>query len=89
LVKIETAFQLNFSLDVYRTLIDLNRAGIPLMEFVFNPDLVDGEEAAALVKELAFTLQLLGVCSGKMEGCLQKLFSSYCRTQLLYTIYYS
>lgn len=40
------------------------------MEFVFEPDLVDGEEAAALVKELAFTLQLLGVCSSKMEGCL-------------------
>jgi len=54
------------------------------MEFVFDPDLVDGEEAAALVKELAFTLQLLGVCSGKMEGCLQKLFSSYCRTQVIY-----
>ncbi|XP_011636505.1 glutamyl-tRNA(Gln) amidotransferase subunit B, mitochondrial isoform X1 [Pogonomyrmex barbatus] len=50
-----------------RSLIDLNRAGIPLMEFVFEPDLVDGEEAAALVKELAFTLQLLGVCSSKME----------------------
>lgn len=41
------------------------------MEFVFEPDLVDGEEAAALVKELAFTLQLLGVCTGKMEGHLQ------------------
>ncbi|XP_018313081.1 glutamyl-tRNA(Gln) amidotransferase subunit B, mitochondrial [Mycetomoellerius zeteki] len=53
--------------NVARNLIDLNRAGIPLMEFVFEPDLVDGEEAAALVKELAFTLQLLGVCSGKME----------------------
>ncbi|XP_011873369.1 PREDICTED: glutamyl-tRNA(Gln) amidotransferase subunit B, mitochondrial [Vollenhovia emeryi] len=53
--------------DSARCLIDLNRAGMPLMEFVFEPDLVDGEEAAALVKELAFTLQLLGVCSGKME----------------------
>ncbi|XP_012521305.1 glutamyl-tRNA(Gln) amidotransferase subunit B, mitochondrial-like isoform X2 [Monomorium pharaonis] len=53
--------------NIGRSLIDLNRAGIPLMEFVFEPDLVDGEEAAALVKELAFTLQLLGVCSGKME----------------------
>jgi Asp-tRNA(Asn)/Glu-tRNA(Gln) amidotransferase B subunit len=38
------------------------------MEFVFEPDLVDGEEAAALVKELIFILQLLGACSGKMEG---------------------
>lgn len=38
------------------------------MEFVFEPDLIDGEEAAALVKELTLILQLLGVCSGKMEG---------------------
>lgn len=53
--------------NLARSLIDLNRAGIPLMEFVFEPDLVDGEEAAALVKELAFTLQLLGVYNGKME----------------------
>ncbi|XP_029669271.1 glutamyl-tRNA(Gln) amidotransferase subunit B, mitochondrial [Formica exsecta] len=53
--------------NVARSLIDLNRAGIPLMEFVFEPDLVDGEEAAALVKELVLTLQLLGVCNGKME----------------------
>lgn len=47
------------------------------MEFVFEPDLVDGEEAAALVKELAFTLQLLGVCSGKMEGYLQKNYIAF------------
>ncbi|XP_011256019.1 glutamyl-tRNA(Gln) amidotransferase subunit B, mitochondrial isoform X1 [Camponotus floridanus] len=50
-----------------KSLIDLNRAGIPLMEFVFEPDLIDGEEAAALVKELTLILQLLGVCSGRME----------------------
>lgn len=43
------------------------------MEFVFEPDLVDGEEAAALVKELAFTLQLLGACTSKMEGHLRKV----------------
>ncbi|CAD1478414.1 unnamed protein product, partial [Heterotrigona itama] len=50
-----------------RSLIDLNRAGIPLMELVFEPDLTSGEEAAALVKELCFILQLLGTCSCKME----------------------
>ncbi|KAL0128262.1 hypothetical protein PUN28_003491 [Cardiocondyla obscurior] len=50
-----------------RNLIDLNRAGIPLMEFVFEPDLVNGNEAAALVKELIFILQLLNVSSCKME----------------------
>lgn len=50
------------------SLVDLNRAGIPLMEIVFEPDLSDGEEAAALVKELTIILQRLGTCSCKMEG---------------------
>ncbi|XP_034944827.1 glutamyl-tRNA(Gln) amidotransferase subunit B, mitochondrial [Chelonus insularis] len=50
-----------------RSLIDLNRAGIPLMELVFEPDLADGEEAAALVKELINILQRLKTCSCKME----------------------
>lgn len=50
-----------------RSLVDLNRAGIPLMEIVFKPDLNDGEEAAALVQELILILQRLGACSCKME----------------------
>jgi len=50
------------------SLIDLNRAGTGLMEFVFEPDVSDGEEAAALVKELVLILQRLGSCSCKMEG---------------------
>ncbi|XP_015108735.1 glutamyl-tRNA(Gln) amidotransferase subunit B, mitochondrial [Diachasma alloeum] len=50
-----------------RSLVDLNRAGVPLMEFVFEPDLSDGEEAAALVKELSLVLQRLNTCSCKME----------------------
>ncbi|XP_046413608.1 glutamyl-tRNA(Gln) amidotransferase subunit B, mitochondrial [Neodiprion virginianus] len=50
-----------------RSLVDLNRAGIPLMELVFEPDLSDGEEAAALVKEIVLILKRLGTCSCKME----------------------
>ncbi|KZC08313.1 Glutamyl-tRNA(Gln) amidotransferase subunit B, mitochondrial [Dufourea novaeangliae] len=50
-----------------KNLIDLNRAGLPLMELVFEPDLTDGEEAAALVKELVLILKLLDTCSCKME----------------------
>lgn len=50
------------------SLVDLNRAGIPLMEIVFEPDLSDGEEAAALVKELTLILMRIGTCSCKMEG---------------------
>lgn len=41
---------------------------MPLMELVFEPDLEDGEEAAALVKELVLIMNRLGTCSCKMEG---------------------
>lgn len=50
-----------------RSLVDLNRAGVPLMELVFEPDLSTGEEAAALVKELILILTRLNTCSCKME----------------------
>lgn len=50
-----------------RSLVDLNRAGVPLMELVFEPDLSTGEEAAALVKELCLILTRLGTCSCRME----------------------
>ena len=49
------------------SLIDLNRAGVPLMELVFDPDLTDGEEAAALVKELVLILSTIGTCNCRME----------------------
>jgi Asp-tRNAAsn/Glu-tRNAGln amidotransferase B subunit (PET112 homolog) len=38
------------------------------MELVFDPDLSDGEEAAALVKELILILQCLGTSTCKMQG---------------------
>lgn len=50
-----------------KSLVDLNRAGVPLMELVFEPDLETGEEAAALVKELILILTRLGSCSCRME----------------------
>ncbi|XP_064549309.1 glutamyl-tRNA(Gln) amidotransferase subunit B, mitochondrial [Drosophila montana] len=50
-----------------RSLVDLNRAGVPLMELVFAPDLETGEEAASLVKELVLILRRLQTCSCKME----------------------
>lgn len=53
--------------DTDRSLVDLNRAGVPLMELVFEPDLKDGEEAAALLKELILILQRIHTCSCKME----------------------
>ncbi|CAH2042426.1 unnamed protein product, partial [Iphiclides podalirius] len=53
--------------ELKRSLVDLNRAGAPLIELVFEPDLEDGEEAAALVKELILIMRRLGACTGRME----------------------
>lgn len=41
------------------------------MEFVFEPDLSDGEEAAALVKELILILERVDTCTCKMAGILK------------------
>ncbi|XP_027872036.1 glutamyl-tRNA(Gln) amidotransferase subunit B, mitochondrial isoform X2 [Xiphophorus couchianus] len=55
-----------------QTLIDLNRAGVGLMEVVMEPDMSCGEEAAAAVRELQLILQALGTCQGNMsEGQLR------------------
>lgn len=48
-------------------LIDLNRAGVPLMEFVFEPDLHSSLEAVSLARELILILKSLEVCSCKMD----------------------
>uniref|UniRef100_A0AAV2LIQ5 Glutamyl-tRNA(Gln) amidotransferase subunit B, mitochondrial n=1 Tax=Knipowitschia caucasica TaxID=637954 RepID=A0AAV2LIQ5_KNICA len=55
-----------------QTLIDLNRAGVGLMELVMEPDMTCGEEASAAVRELQLILQSLGTCDGNMsEGQLR------------------
>lgn len=53
--------------DPYRSLIDLNRAGVGLMEIVSEPDIRSGDEAAAYVTKLRAILRYLGVCDGNME----------------------
>ncbi|XP_057699200.1 glutamyl-tRNA(Gln) amidotransferase subunit B, mitochondrial isoform X2 [Corythoichthys intestinalis] len=58
--------------DRGQTLVDLNRAGVGLMELVMEPDMTCGEEAAAAVRELQLILQALGTCQGNMsEGQLR------------------
>ncbi len=47
--------------------VDLNRAGIPLMEIVSEPDMRTPEEAGAYVRKLRAILRFLGVCDGNME----------------------
>ncbi|MDW8070811.1 MAG: Asp-tRNA(Asn)/Glu-tRNA(Gln) amidotransferase subunit GatB, partial [Anaerolineae bacterium] len=49
------------------SLVDLNRAGVPLMEIVTRPDMRSAEEAYALVTQLRQIVRYLGVSSGDME----------------------
>jgi aspartyl-tRNA(Asn)/glutamyl-tRNA(Gln) amidotransferase subunit B len=49
------------------TYVDLNRAGVGLMEIVSEPDLRSAEEAGAYVRKLRSILRYLGTCDGNME----------------------
>ena len=42
--------------------------GIGLMEIVTEPDMRNGAEAAAFVRELRLLLRQLGTCDGNMQG---------------------
>ncbi len=50
-----------------KSFIDLNRAGITLMEIVSKPDLRSAEEAGAYLRKLRSILRYLGTCDGNME----------------------
>jgi len=47
--------------------VDLNRAGVPLMEIVSEPDLRTPEEAGAYMRKMRTILRYIGVCDGNME----------------------
>ncbi len=49
------------------SLVDINRAGTPLMEIVSEPDMRDPEEARLYMQKLREILVYLGVSSGRME----------------------
>lgn len=53
--------------DPFDTLIDLNRAGVPLLEVVSEPDLRSGEEAYAYLTEIRKLVRYLDICDGNME----------------------
>ena len=50
-----------------KSLIDLNRAGVALMEIVSEPDLRSPEEAGAYLRKLRAILRYLGTCDGNMD----------------------
>jgi len=49
------------------SLVDLNRAGVPLLEIVSEPELRTAAEAGAYLRTLRAILQYLGICDGNME----------------------
>ena len=53
--------------DVYDTLVDLNRAGTPLLEIVTEPDLRTSAEAYQYLTEVRKLVRYLEICDGNME----------------------
>lgn len=53
--------------DAQYSLIDYNRAGVPLLEIVSEPELASAEEAKEYVSELRAILVAVGATDGKME----------------------
>lgn len=50
-----------------KTYVDLNRAGVALMEIVSKPDLRSAEEVGAYIKKIRAIMRYLGTCDGNME----------------------
>lgn len=53
--------------DVFDTLVDLNRAGTPLLEIVSEPDIRTSQEAYNYVTEVRRLVRYLDICDGNME----------------------
>jgi len=54
-------------LDPFYTLIDLNRAGVPLLEIVSEPDIRSAQEAYDYLTEVRQLVRYLEICDGNME----------------------
>lgn len=53
--------------DPFHTLVDLNRAGVPLLEMVSEPEIKTGEEAYQYLMEVRKLIRYLDICDGNME----------------------
>lgn len=53
--------------DLNDTLVDYNRAGVPLVELVTEPELRSAEEAFLFISEIRKLVRYLGICDGNME----------------------
>ncbi len=54
-------------LDPYDSLIDLNRAGVPLLEIVSEPEISSADEAYAYLNKIRTLVRYLEICDGNME----------------------
>jgi len=54
-------------IDPFDSLIDLNRAGVPLLEIVSEPLMRSAEEAYSFVSEVRKLVRYLDICDGNME----------------------
>lgn len=63
----EDTGRLIHSPDAKSSLVDFNRAGIPLMELVTEPDIKSGEQAVTFAKELQIILRYLEISDADME----------------------
>ena len=54
-------------IDPFESLIDLNRAGTPLLEIVTEPDFTGGEDAYVYLNEIRKLVRYLDICDGNME----------------------
>jgi aspartyl-tRNA(Asn)/glutamyl-tRNA(Gln) amidotransferase subunit B len=55
----------------FYTLIDYNRAGVPLVEIVTEPDFTDPKDVRVFLNKITSILEHLGVCNTKLEGSVR------------------
>ncbi|MCW3462724.1 Asp-tRNA(Asn)/Glu-tRNA(Gln) amidotransferase subunit GatB [Chitinophaga nivalis] len=63
----EDAGKLLHDQDPANSYVDYNRAGVPLVEIVTEPDMHSSDEAYAYLTEMRRLVRYLGVCDGNME----------------------
>src|SRR5919199_6164228 len=53
------------------TLIDYNRAGVPLVEIVTEPDFTDPKDVRVFLNKMTLIIEHLGICDTKLEGSVR------------------
>ena len=54
-------------IDPFNSLVDLNRAGVPLLEIVTEPEIASADEAYEYLVEVRKLVRYLEICDGNME----------------------